>query len=345
MRWLVLLGWIAGCGRIGFDATGSTDGSAGIARSTLALDRVLPGSPLTGVPVPITLDATRADLAKLTPDTFHAFIGTTELPVEIESAGPPFVAWVRVPQISDLTTTITIEYGGASVAHTPVWDGDYAGVWHMMADGHDSSPSARASQITALAQSAGVIGPATTYSPALQSCIMVPSFETFSFTAATLSGWMFINATAAPEYYTIITRQLMDTINDDFIVGTDPSYQSLAAMETDTLGSPSRSGPPVSLGAWHFFAFAFGGGSSALYVDGVVVSSSAATGVPVTSPRPMFIGCGRNFATVPIEQSDGDWVDGAVDEVRFETVSRDSAWIAYQYAADKDGVITYGPVE
>jgi hypothetical protein len=46
-----------------------------------------------------------------------------------------------------------------------------------------------------------------------------------------------------------------------------------------------------------------------------------------------------------IEQWDGDYMDGMLDEIRVESVARTPQWLAYELAAERDEIITYGPVE
>jgi len=317
------------------------------ARSTLTLDRMSPTSPLASFPVPIFLDDTRAAPALLTPETFHARSGSTELPVEIDSLGPPFVAWILVPQIAGTTTEITIEYGADIAARTPVWDASYAGVWHMTADGRDAGSFARASTANALTEINGVLGRASAYTPAQHSCIVVPSLTSYAFTNVTLSGWIRLNRSATTaDFYTIMTRQLDDLTTDDFIIGTRPPITAFGNVATD-MTNPTRVGSALASDVWHHVAYVydFANHASALYVDGAVLDAGAASGLPMASARPAFIGCGRNGSVLPVDQPDGDYVDGALDEVRLETTARSAAWIGYEYASSLDQVITYGPVE
>ena len=44
-------------------------------------------------------------------------------------------------------------------------------------------------------------------------------------------------------------------------------------------------------------------------------------------------------------EANGDYLDGDLDEVRFETTVRSPAWIDFEDRAMRDQVITYGPVE
>lgn len=338
---------LASCGREGFDAISDAGvDSANVGRSTLTLDRVAPGETLVDFPVPIVLDDSRADLVMLTPETLRAFATDgTELAIEIETAGPPLVAWVRVPRIEGTDTTITLEYGGALRTAADVWDASYLGVWHMQTAGLDSSPYARASTVNTIIPVAGVLGGAAAYTPLASSCIVVPSFNGLQYQQATMTGWMRLRASSGGQYTAILQRQFDDAPTDDFLLGTDPGSQPLGALDALGGGSPSRLGPtPLTIQTWHHLAFTYNGASSALMLDGIVVETSAASGVPRASLRPLFIGCGRNVGGTPIDQPDGDYPDGELDEVRFENVGRSPAWITYSYRAQLDQVITYGPV-
>src|SRR5436305_209315 len=149
-RWVVL-GTIAACGRTGFASLPCTDATffdspsdvtaTASARSTLSLDKRDPMTAMIDFPLLVTLDDSRAarDLldASVSNIRFLDSSGTV-LPHEIEQAGTPgitgapLLAWVRVPSITGLGTTLTVEIGGGlpDPSQTSVWSSDYEAVYH-----------------------------------------------------------------------------------------------------------------------------------------------------------------------------------------------------------------------
>ena len=80
------------------------------------------------------------------------------LPHEIEhydSATGELWVWVKVPTLSASTdTTITMQYGNPYSSNmqdiASVWDGNYAGVWHMQETSGDVPEPGRSSRTTML---------------------------------------------------------------------------------------------------------------------------------------------------------------------------------------------------
>lgn len=335
-----------GCGRIAFD--GVPDDAPARARSMLVLDRVVPDGPLTDFPLPIILDATRADPALLSAATFRAVLDGVELPVEVETAPGelPFVAWVRVPRIDVAPVEIAIAYGGEPIAHVSPWDTSYLGVWHMNRGAADSSPFARAHTQANVVDTAGRVGGAARFDLAQQSCVRVPSFSGLDFGATTLMGWMRHRTAMTGISQVIVTRQRADMPTDDIMLSTEFTNRAFGHVAVSSGGNPTRLGTSVlTAQVWHHLAYSFDGVSSTLYVDGVLEAGGPGDGTPFTSARPLFIGCGRNLSGTPIDEADNDYVDGDLDEVRIEAVGRSAAWIEYTVRAQRDEVISYGHVE
>jgi hypothetical protein len=326
---------LAGCGRLGFDA-----GDAGVdtppVRSTLRLDRIAPGEPLDNFPLPVTLDG-------VDPATLRFFdIDANELAHEIETVGPPLVAWVLVPRIAGTSTQLIVEYGGAPSSQSRVFGTEYAGVWHMAGEGAlvDASPHGRDGATTGTRSIRGVVGDARDYMP--QDCAVVRAFESLQFpNPVTMTAWLF---RAVPlvsgDYDVVITKQDSDTSEDELILGTTGSVY-FGGIETNPLGTPVLFGPPPPIAEWHQITYTYDGALAVLYVDGVEVSQGAAGGMTLAGPNPLFIGCGRNMSTTPIYEPDTDFIDGRLDEVRIEAVARSPAWLAYEHAAQRDQVISY----
>lgn len=344
VRWrLLAIGMLGGCGRLNFDETQPLLGD--VRHSLLSLDRIAPGSILTDFPLPVVLDGSRADLDSLSPETlrFRSSDGT-ELPYEIEAAGPPLVAWVLVPSIQGTSTTIEVEYGGAPSTPGRVFGNTYAGVWHMQGTGtaFDSSPFARDGEPRGTQSVTGMIGDARLYASTAGDCIVVRTFASVALPTFTLSAWFRLDGLAQAPFTAALTRQVGNAGNDDFFFGQGNQIPYLA-FGTD-MGTPAVTGGSLPFGTWHRVAGVYDGAATALYLDGVRVAMMPATGTPGTSANPLFIGCGHSSATAK-DVGEGDYFEGALDEVRAESVARSEDWLRYEQAAHEDRAITYGPVE
>lgn len=343
-RGVFVVALVAGCGRIGFD---ELTGQPEPVRSTLRLDLVAPAEALVDFPLPVTLDDTRADLVRLDPETlrFYADDGR-ELPHEIETLGPPLVAWVLVPSISGTTTSLLVEYGGLASPEARVFGSDYAGVWHMAGRGAlvDASPFARDGETTGTRTVRGLVGDARDYVPL--ECAVVRAFQSLQLPASvTMSAWMWHRTPrTAADYAGALTKQKDTQVVDDFYVGTN-GMTFFAGLATNPTGTPTLTGTMQELGAWHRIAYAYDGTQSTLYVDDVAVANGPAGGTPLAGANPLFIGCGHNGSTGPFDAPDNDWIDGMLDEVRIETVARSTAWLVFEHAAHRDQVISYGPID
>lgn len=332
-----------GCGRIWFDEV--PDAPRSTPRTTLRLDRIAPAEPLVDFVLPIVLDETRADFSVLTPESLRVFADGIELPLEIEDAGLPLVAWVRVPRIEGTTTELTLEYGGAARTTGSPWAATYLGVWHMIAAPTqlDSAPSGHHGIATATSAATGVISPATAFSITQRSCVIVSTFTSLAFPYVTLSGWIRLNAGAGGAgFYTLLTRQLNDAFSDDFILAVEPDLTGLGALAVPASQITTFRGPQLMTETWHQLVYSYDGTVARWLVDGALVDEGPASGMPSASARPLFIGCGRNSATPPVD-ADSDYVDGELDELRIESVGRSLPWLLYDYQAQRDQVISYVP--
>ena len=74
--------------------------------------------------------------------------------------------------------------------------------------------------------------------------------------------------------------------------------------------------------------------------DGLVSTSQPLT----SSTHPIFLGADRSVNVGLDSVPSGDYVDGIVDEIRFQTVARSDAWVAYDALAARGSGISYGPV-
>jgi hypothetical protein len=327
---------LAGCGRLAFESHSQDDAVVSPPiRKTLHLDRVGPAEPLDNFPLPVTLAGADAS-------TLRVFSSNgTELAHEIESAGPPVVAWVLVPHIEGTTTQLTVEYGGAPSSQSRVFGADYAGVWHMNGAGAlaDASPFDRDAETTGTTSIPGVVGEAREYVDG--DCAVVRGMQSVALPLpVTMTAWMWIRAPhTGGDFDAAFTKQDVAGEDQYFLGLIDDQY--LGAILSNPLGTPALFAPIQEIAAWHRLTYTYDGALSVMYVDEVPVSNGPAGGATFAGPNPMFIGCGRNTDVGPNDQPDTDWTDGRLDEVRIEAVARSPAWLAFEHAAHRDQVITY----
>jgi hypothetical protein len=346
---------LAACGRSGFDS-GAVDALT-TAHSTLALDRLDPGEQLFDVPVLVVLDDSRLDRALLASDAsnlrFYDGSGTP-LVYEIEqlgsAGGPPLLAWLSLPQVTGLATTFTVAYGdpGAPSASGAVWSADYVAVYHLAESNVMTTVDAAGQhEGTSLGTEPmlGFIGTGRSFDITNPNAILLADSPAFALsTTFTLSGWMYLRTTPGP-YAALLSREDGQGGNNDFFVGEATGAAS--GVCSNATGQSGVTGGAVPNLSWHHYAFVVDNLSFSIYLDGVVQMTAAFTGPVVDSHNAIMLGAkranidGTNQSTVP----DANFVDGILDEVRFENVARDASWIAYQVAAMKDQIIDYGPVE
>jgi hypothetical protein len=342
-----------GCGRLGFDPL-AVPGDAATEvgrRSVLRLDRVAPGELLVDYPLLVVLDDTRADRTRIAPDGGNLrFADATgaALPFEIErlgaAGGPALIAWVRVPTISGLTTTLTVSYATAPGprATAAVWSDAFVAVWHL----GDSLADAAAGHAT-IAQGTtpgdGAIGGGRAFRGATSDYLAVADAAGFTPTEFTLSAWVWPTTVPTASYAGLVTRQVGMTSDNDLYLGLHAGGAIVtcetATREQDVVGAVV---PP---GAWSHLVGTATSQQARLYVDGAA-QAMGLIGAPLTaSARPVFLGADRSGSTGSPAIADGDFLDGRLDEVRIERVARSAAWIGYDDLAMRDGVISYGPVE
>ncbi|HEY4182609.1 MAG TPA: LamG domain-containing protein [Kofleriaceae bacterium] len=356
MRRLFVLLALAGCGRLEFGTEGNAI-PAGTPHSTLRLDRVANAETLADFPLLVVLDDTRADRMQMSPDAsdlrFRDEAGTP-LAHEIEQiglpGGAPLVAWVRVPNVTRASTTITVEYGnGPQSATGPVWSDTYQGVWHMggAGDVDDASTHDRPGTNGGTTTVAGRIAEARQFDGT--TFVRVDKGGGVMLPTMTLSGWMNANTfgTSESKYSDIVTRAFASTAKDDFLLGFNSANAAAIVFHESSVELHVTDTAAISPGVWTHVAMTWDTHVGILYVDGTEVDRADETD-PVLSMNddPIFIGAGFNNnlggdPTIP----DDDGTDGDIDEVRIESTARTAGWMKMDFASQSDAVISYGTVE
>ena len=347
-RILVVVCALAGCDRVfGLER----DHGVG-PRSVLHLDHIAPAETLTDFPLLVVLDDTRAARELMQPGAadlrFYDAAGDV-IPHQIEQlgspGGAPLVAWVRVPEIIGASTSIAVDYARPQMpppASASVWSDSYVAVWHLGATLADATTNQHEGIAFGTTAVPGLIGEARQFDPVGQNAIQVPFSAGFQTRELTVSGWMFQRTRPALGFEGLLTHEVAATGANDLYVGTE-SDGVIAEIAT---GPPnvnlSRPAPPLH--SWYQVTLvaAIGDPGVRLYIDGELVGSDVASHDVTLDTSPFYIGADCNGCTVT---PDSDFMDGMIDEVRYEKTARTSAWIAVDHASALDQAISYGPVD
>ncbi|HEY1553179.1 MAG TPA: LamG domain-containing protein [Kofleriaceae bacterium] len=348
--WLVACALLASCGRSNFDghdadaaADGAGDAVGPSARALLSLDRLDPGVELDDFPLLVTLDDTRAarDLLDATASNIRFFDSSGNLLAhELDQIGapngPPLLAWVRMPAIVGLTTTLTVEVGGGlpPPSTQSVWSSDYVAVYHLN-DGHDSTKNDH----TALPQGAPAFEPYPNC--AIGGCqslngtadfFSIADMATLALPKPTISGWIYQRSSSTIGM-ALVSRQA-GGLAQDFFLGTTNNAADAQATVTGGLSNEVK-GAAVTIGDWYHFTMKLDGTSLWLYVNGSPAGSGADAGSLEHDATPIVLGAASGQSA---------YLDGMIDEIRLESVPRFDDWVHYEHAAMQDKAIDYGPI-
>lgn len=300
----------------------------------------LPG-PLTNFPVLVTLDpivisgfnyadfGSPADGADL---RFSDSSGETGLYYEIESwntNGASFV-WVQAPSIASTNDAIMARWGKSGETALPcttngaVWGSNHLAVYHMNATNgatkiRDYSAYRKDATIMATTNVLnGLIGLAQGYngtSAYLQGPTNLVGYGVGS--SFTLSAWVKSTATG-------LQCLLADGTTYQNAYGylfVNPTNQAAYGLRTG-VGGTSWAGydsvpVPCTTGAWHLVTQRYDGTSVQLFFDGVFKYTLAQSGVVYGGVNALSIGW----------RTAGEYMKGAMDEVRISSSAASSNWI------------------
>lgn len=301
-------------------------------------------SALEGFPVCVRLPA-----SQLLPESAaNVWVETKKgvaIPFEVEAWDRTGVSvlWVRLPRVSK-GGSFYVRWGeGAQPVIWPksaVWDDAYVRVYHMGAEGADSSASeADVTSVGCSSDAAGLAGRCRQFSGA-SGAMMTRARPFVEFgDGFTLSLCAKFNATTSQYVWQSNTKQQLATI-----FGFNGESVEIYAQETPGTYTDLVRGMtllPTSAGTWHHIAYSYDGKILRSYCDGSLVKEEAISyalgGIaPEARGCPVAIGgeiTGRNT------------VNGLLDEFRVERVGRSSDWIGACSANMADTLCTVGPYE
>ncbi|HMG53763.1 MAG TPA: LamG domain-containing protein [Kofleriaceae bacterium] len=352
--WIVVP-WLVACGRLAFDAgglpAGDDEAPVGDCPLVLNLDRAQIQEQLVDFPLLVRLGSEHLDRTQLQPDARNLafYLDGAALAYEIEDAGDPVLAWVRVPVLSGAGLAIRVGYGaGTAAASQPVWSAAYAAVFHLAepsgpprdATGHYAAASIAELGSTPIAAVPGQIGGGRGFQSMRNHAVQIDALD-LMYSPFTVSGWMY-ELVLPTSYHALVTREHATGADNFFWIG-DHAGSYVGELYRSSGGLPLISNKPAAVDKWvHLALTATSAGidsQATLFINGVVDLVQSVDGLPPPgTERPIVLGADNNSGAA---EPRVDLLDGRLDEVRIETVARSSEWVRADYLSMTDQLIRY----
>lgn len=336
---------------VGGDASGGNGGAGGGAtlagwsnRKAITLQaaeiEVPAASQLENFPVLISLqnDTDLEAIAQASGDDirFTTADGVTLLDHEVERYDTgTLVAWVRMPTLLDVDTTIYMYFGNATATAptttAAVWDAGYAGVWHMndpndasdaTGNGLDGAPVERPDG--AVAQ----IGGGFDFN-GNNDGLEVPQVDVGD--AFTISVWINREDNTNRDMLLCNSDAGYDADGFRFMID-NASTKGVLKLESgnDSQGNAGISVATVPFSVWKHVAIVVDrpSGLTTMYLDGAdITPGNNAIRTDFETNAALAIGKTRD---------DGVYAEMLMDEMRLSTVPRSAAWLLTSYRNQRD---------
>ena len=251
------------------------------------------------------------------------------------------VAWVRVPSL-DNGRSIYLSYGDAAIACSqqnrgPVWDAVYREVYHLseLADYSDSTSNhyTAVTKGTVTQGVAGKIGLAAQFGGPAESRLIASDGTQPANTSYTLEAWVRFASLQAGLFTGIVNKGRESGsagvgLGDWMGLYKDGGSNRLASgWECCAANKPSNlvDGTTVlAINTWYHLVGTYDGatGFRYLYINGALVASDT-TNVAKYASIPQFLRIG--------DDSNGNFHNGQIDEVRVGKDLRPAGWVATTY--------------
>jgi hypothetical protein len=290
-------------------------------RKSITIDhtRVSGGSALTNFPVLVSItDASVQAVAKADGSdiVFTAADGLTKLNHQIEqynSATGQLTAWVSVPSVSPVANTALYMYYGNAAASSQqnaaaVWDANYVGVWHLpngsALSAADSTAGVNNGSINGVTAAPGKIGGGANNASANHSIVFAGPNPG---TAVTVELWVNPTGTSSNGYGALISH---NNYNGLYFRNSTGKLDWYANGDYQSVGTLTK-------GAWNHVAItADSSNHYAIYINGALDSTG-------TTKAAMNNQLGYFFS-----DTSGEFLTGALDEVRISNSVRTAGWVA-----------------
>ena len=309
-------------------------------RKNITIDKAKVPSDQTNFPVLINLTSDNDLKISARSDGFDILFtssdGVTKLPHEIEkynNGNGALLAWVNVPSVtSAANTTIYMYYGyPASINQqlpTSVWDTNYRGVWHLK-----ENPAGAAPQMLDSTSNArhGTSAGAMTLSDQVEAMIngglnfdgsndeITAPMDVIT-AEITVEAWARVTGTGTMRG---IVNKMVSTYAGYTLLRHSTNRFSFATGNPGTATQYARSDSTYTDTNWHHIVGVRRAGTNYLYVDGV---QQTQTFVRVITDSGSNFDIGRMRSN-----SNANWWNRDIDEVRVSNIGRTASWIATEY--------------
>ncbi|MDB4614604.1 DUF2341 domain-containing protein, partial [bacterium] len=350
----------------GFDTADDWHDAGWTERRTLTLDNSALTSDLTDFPILVALDSTRIDYALTLPngqDLRFVDAGGNLLSHEIESwdsNGLSYV-WVKLPVFAATDASyIHMYYGNATASPVgnvvgEVWSNGYEATYHFNEDPASTagviSESATGLDATAnnLVAATGVSGGALHFdgsSSYLDIGSNVPLVDATS--GITASAWVHLDDITSAQNIHAISIDGGMVSRFELAVENGEVHLRLRPTDTDPAVVFTTTSTPLVTGTWQQIAVTVDLPTDTvrIFVNGIEQTTSiapdpfpgfASTTTPTTLPDKAVIGTNESLVN--------RFIDGRLDEVRLSNVARSAEWIAAQYAAQDNQLLTFSSAQ
>jgi hypothetical protein len=318
----------------------------------LHLDRVDVQEPLIDFPLLVQLGDQQLDRTRLRSDArdLELTIDGQRLAYEVEDpgtpGGDPVTVWVRVPMMFGRNTTIRLDYGGGeptAESSGSVWSASYAAVFHLAeapgasrdATGHYPGPSVMEVGTPGPSPVHGRIGRGRAFESARRNSIQVDARDLL-YSPFTVSGWLY-ETTLPSGFHALVSREHDGAGDNVFWIGDlSGAYRGEVKDQGPVF---LESGVAAEANKWVHIALTSTTSLATLFINGAMVQTHGVAGLPDPgNEKPINLGADNNSnASMP----DADLLDGRLDEVRIETVTRSAAWLRTDYLSMTDQLIRY----
>lgn len=325
-------------------------------RVTLSYSRQAGAEALADFPLLVALDPTRIDYSQTRPggEDIRILLPGDDTPLPIErhvwrsETDERSIVWVRLPQLHSRGGELHLYYGNANASETSnpseVYFGPLTAVSHNDGNKQLLQPGRNVSCTGDTAVEPGVIGDVNIGG---MTCFAVSEPLPLQQTG-TASFWIRRDdAFAADQTLVQFGRR------DAAAMPPTPLLWSVVLAAGGTPRAVFRSDgvdgleewltilPNLPAAQWHHLAITHDDGAITFYFDGEALQTAQITDggeLPsVDATERFFVG------RAPL--SGGSQLDGAVDEFRYSESPRSAAWLAAEYASDRDELLTYDVAE
>jgi len=333
-------------------------------------------TPLTNFPVLVKLPASYFRTASRKDVAFTDSAGN-RIPHEVDwYNGSEVPVWVRIPELSGTTTSITAYFGKGVVDVTDftaadVWTNAYAAVWHLGADATDSTghglaqTAYGASHVSDVAAASSLVGRSlaldnnnvagllfeTPKASFIDTCITSPS-------QITITGWLKPATSGSPSKAMRLFAWKANTSYPGFDVfqNTNGKLYMRGDKKDGNKTWISESTMSWTGGCWAHLATRFNGGSFAAYLNGAEIAvdpdnAGTSTVTAGDGSNVTMMGFGNlgawNGEPITVHSSDYQYpfANGQLDELRIYNGVASADWIKAEHDTVANGSFAdYGEV-